>query len=301
MKMNIFITGATGFIGSAVAKELIRAGHQVTGLARSDKSEKILHEMGAKAHRGSLEDLQSLTRGAQNSDAVIHCAYDHSFSNPDETSEKETKAIQALGKGLQGSENHLIVTSVAALGCAVPGQLATEDFFDPNTPNPRKATENAANQVSQSGVNVSIIRLPQVHNEIKQGFVTGLITIATEKGFSAYVNDGTNQWASAHLLDVANLYRLVVESRISGKRYHAVAEEGIPLHNIAKAISALLNIPLVSLTSDTAKVHFGWLAMFAEMDMRASSTLTRQHVTWHPSHHGLLEDLREMFQSNQQI
>lgn len=293
--MNIFLTGATGFIGLAVTAELIRAGHRVTGLARSDKSEQLLARIGAETHRGALENLQSLVEGAQRADAVIHCAYDHSFSHPEETAKKETQAIEALGRGLQGSSRPLIITSVAAMGCAAPGQLATEDFYDSATRNSRKATELAGARVADRGVNVSVVRLPQVHNECKQGFVTELIAFAREKGVSAYVAEGTNQWAAAHLLDVAVLYRLVVEQSQSGLRYHAVAEEGIPLRDIAQAISVGLNVPLVSLSSEAANDHFGWLAMFAQMDMRASSAQTRQRVSWHPSHSGLLADLARYF------
>ncbi|GAA3599107.1 SDR family oxidoreductase [Gibbsiella greigii] len=293
--MNIFLTGATGFIGLAVTAELIRAGHRVTGLARSDKSEQLLARIGAETHRGALENLQSLLEGAQRADAVIHCAYDHSFSYPEETAKKETLAIEALGRGLQGSSRPLIITSVAAMGCAAPGQLATEDFYDSATRNPRKSTELAGARVADSGVNVSVVRLPQVHNECKQGFVTELIAFAREKGVSAYVAEGTNQWAAAHLLDVAALYRLVVEQSQSGLRYHAVAEEGIPLRDIAQAISVGLSVPLVSLSSEAANDHFGWLAMFAQMDMRASSAQTRQRVGWHPSHSGLLADLARYF------
>ncbi|WP_034915793.1 SDR family oxidoreductase [Erwinia sp. 9145] len=293
--MKIFITGATGFIGFAITAELIRAGHQVTGLARSDKSAQLLTTIGAESHPGALENLSGLIDGAKSADTVIHCAYDHSFSNLEETAKKETQAIEALGQGLHGSSRPLIVTSVVGMGCAVPGKRATEDFYDPRTHNPRRSTEIAAARVGDSGVNVSVVRLPQVHNEIKQGFITALIKLAADKGISAYVAEGTNQWAAAHLLDVARLYRLVVEKPRAGLRYHAVAEEGISLYSIAKAISVGLNIPLVSLSSEAAKAHFGWLAMFAEMDMRASSALTRQRIPWHPSHDGLLKDIEQSF------
>ncbi|KAA8994698.1 MULTISPECIES: SDR family oxidoreductase [Pectobacteriaceae] len=293
--MNIFLTGATGFIGLAITTELIRAGHRVTGLARSDKGEQLLARVGAETHRGALENIQSLVDGAQKADAVIHCAYDNTFSHPEEMVKKETQAIKALGRGLQGSTRPLIITSVAAMGCAAPGQLATEDFYDPATRNPRKSTELAGARVADNGVNVSIVRLPQVHNECKQGFVTSLISLAREKGVSAYVGEGTNQWAAAHLLDVATLYRLVVEQPQSGLRYHAVAEEGIPLRDIAEAISVGLDVPLASLSSEAANAHFGWLAMFAQMDMRASSALTRKRLDWHPAHPELLQDIERYF------
>lgn len=291
--MKIFLTGATGFIGLAIVAELTRAGHQVTGLARSDSSERLLKSAGAQAHRGELENPQSLIDAAQIADAVIHCAYDHSFSNPEETAKKEAQAIEALGRGLQGSARPLIVTSVAAMGIATAGQLASEDFYDPATRNPRKSTEIAAAAVADRGVNVSVIRLPQVHNEQRQGFVSALIHIAREKGVSAYIDEGSNRWAAAHLLDVARLYRLVVEKPLPGLRYHAVAEEGISLRNIAETISTGLNIPLVSLSSEEAKAHFGWLALFAAMDMPASSALTRQRAAWQPTHQGLLQDMTQ--------
>nr|WP_315298864.1 SDR family oxidoreductase [Raoultella terrigena] len=293
--MNIFLTGASGFIGLAVTAELIRAGHRVTGLARSDNSAQLLARMGAEAHRGALEDPQSLADGAQKADAVIHCAYDHSFSHPEETARTEAQAIDALGRGLQGSARPLIITSVAAMGCPSPGQPAVEDFYDPATPNPRKSTEIAGERVADKGVNVAIVRLPQVHNEHRQGFVSALIALAREKGVSAYVSEGQNQWAAAHLLDVARLYRLVAEQALPGLRYHAVAEDGIALRDIAQAISTGLNVPLTRLSPADAGAHFGWLGLFAQMDMRASGALTQRRLGWHPAHPGLLQDLARHF------
>lgn len=293
--MNVFITGASGFIGMAIAAELIQAGHHVTGLARSEQTVQRLNRIGADAHRGELKNLLSLTVGARAADAVIHCAYDHAFAHPQDTAMQEMQAIAALGKGLLDSTRPLLITSVAAMGSRALGQLASEDFYDPSTQNPRKSTEIAAAQVADSGVNVSIIRLPQVHNEVKQGFVSALIQLAREKGVSAYVEEGNNQWAAAHVADVASLYRIVLEKALPGRRYHAVAEQGISLRNIAEDIGAGLGVPVVQLTREEASAHFGWLALFVSMDMRASGELTRQRTGWQPSHPGLLQDLERYF------
>lgn len=208
---------------------------------------------------------------------------------------QEMQAIAALGKGLLDSTRPLLITSVAAMGSSAPGQLASEDFYDPSTQNPRKSTEIAAAQVADSGVNVSIIRLPQVHNEVKQGFVSALIQLAREKGVSAYVEEGNNKWAAAHVADVASLYRIVLEKALPGQRYHAVAEQGISLRNIAEDIGAGLGVPVVQLTREEASAHFGWLALFVTMDMRASAESTRQRTGWQPSHPGLLQDLERYF------
>ncbi|WP_213990035.1 SDR family oxidoreductase [Sodalis sp. dw_96] len=291
--MKIFLTGATGFIGTALVPELINAGHQVLGLARSDAGAKRLVAAGAEVHRGSLEDLNSLRLGAAGSDGVIHCAYDHDFSKFEESGKKESRAIEALGTALIGTARPLVITSVTAMGAAAPGQIATEDFYIPNHPIPRTPTENAGAAVADRGVNVSVVRLPQIHNKVKQGLITQLIGLARDKGVSAYIGEGVNRWPAAHLLDVARLYRLAFEKHEPGSRYNAVAEEGIPLRQIAEAIGKILQIPVVSLSVEEAKSHFGWLAMFAGMDMPASSLLTRQRLGWHPTGPGLLSDLEQ--------
>jgi nucleoside-diphosphate-sugar epimerase len=289
--MRIFLTGATGFIGSAIVKELIGAGHQVLGLARSDAGAKSLVAAGVEVHRGNLEDLQSLQSGAAKSDGVIHTAFDHDFSNFVAVCEKDRRAIEALGAALIGSDRPLVITSGTGMGNSAPGQPATEDHFDPNHPNPRKASELAGASVAALGVNASVMRLPQVHNTVKQGLITYAINLAREKGVSAYVGDGLNRWPAVHVLDAARLYRLAVEKRVAGARYHAVAEEGVPVRKIAEVIGRGLKVPVVAMSPKEAAAHFGWLAMFAGMDMPASSALTQERLGWHPTRPALISDL----------
>ena len=297
--MRVFLTGATGFIGSAIIPELINAGHQVLGLTRSDAGAQALTAAGAEVHRGSLEDIESLRSGAAKSDSVIHCAFDHSafgqdFSKFVEVCEKDKRAIEALGEPLVGSDRPLVVTSGTGMGNAAPGQPASEDHYDPNHPNPRKGSEIAAAALADRGVNVSIVRLPQVHDTVKQGLVTYAIQIARQKGISAYIGEGRNRWPAAHVLDVARLYRLALEKNQPGSRYNAVAEEGTSMREIAEAIGKGLKVPVVSLTPEQAQPHFGWLATFAAFDMPASNALTRQRLGWSPTGPGLLADLEHM-------
>jgi nucleoside-diphosphate-sugar epimerase len=292
--MRVFVTGATGFIGSAIVLELIKAGHQVLGLTRSDAGAQSLIAAGAEPHRGDLEDLQSLRSGAAESDGVIHCAFDHNFSNFVANCEKDRRAIEALGAALPGSDRPLIITSGTGMGNAVPGQPATEDVFNPNHPNPRKASELAGAAVSAAGVNVSVVRLPQVHDTVKQGLITPAVAIAREKGVSAYVGEGLNRWPGAHVLDVARLYRLALEKQEAGARYHAVAEEGIPVREIAEVIGRGLKVPVVSVSPEEAAAHFGWLGAFAGLDLPASSAQTRARLGWQPTGPGLIADLERM-------
>jgi nucleoside-diphosphate-sugar epimerase len=292
--MKIFVTGATGFIGSAIVPELIKAGHQVLGLTRSDAGAQSLISAGAEAHRGSLGDLESLRAGAAMSDGVIHCAFDHDFSKFVANCEQDRKAIEAMGDVLAASDRPLLITSGTGMGSAAPGQPATEDHFDVNHATPRKASEEAGSSVAERGVNVSVIRLPQVHDRTKQGLVTYAVQLAREKGVSAYIGEGANRWAAAHVLDVAHLYRLAFEKHEAGSRYNAVAEEGIPMREIAEVIGRGLKVPTVSLSQEQAQGHFGWLAMFAGLDMPASSALTRQRLGWHPTGPGLIADLEQM-------
>jgi len=298
--MRVFLTGATGFIGSAIIPELINAGHQVLGLTRSDAGAQSLIAAGAEVHRGSLEDPDSLRDGAAQSDGVIHCAFDHSafgandFSKFLEVCEKDRRAIEALGDALRGSDRPLVITSGTGIGNAVPGQPATEDHFDTNHPNPRKASEVAGASVSEHGVNVSVVRLPQVHNTVKQGLITYAVQVAREKRASAYIGEGLNRWPAAHVLDVAHLYRLALEKREPGSRYNAVAEEGVLMREIAEVIGRGLKVPVVSLSEEQAPAHFGWLAMFAGFDMPASSAQTRQRLDWKPTGPGLIADLEQM-------
>jgi nucleoside-diphosphate-sugar epimerase len=261
--MRIFVTGATGFIGITVVKELIAAGHKVLGMARSDEGAKSLKAIGADIHSGSLEDLDSLKNGAAAADAVIHLAFIHDFSKFQENCEKDKHAIETLGSVLAGSKRSLIVTAGTA-GLA-PGHVATEDMdVPPSFPFPR-VSEQAA--FALRGVNTSVIRLPQVHNTVKQGLVTYLIAVAREKGLSAYVEERRNRWAAGHVSDTARLYRLALEKGEPGAKYHAVGEEGVSMRGIAEAIGRGLEVPVKSLSLDEARDHFGWLAMFAGLDI----------------------------------
>ena len=301
--MRVFLTGATGFIGSAIVPELINAGHQVLGLTRSDAGAQSLIAAGAGVHRGSLEDPESLRSGAAQTDGVIHCAFDHSAFGNDlskfvEVCENDRRAIEALGDALRGSDRPLAITSVTGMGNAVPGQPATEDHFDPNHPNPRRLSEVAGAAVSERGVNVSVVRLPQVHDTARQGLITYAVQVAREKGASAYIGEGLNRWPAAHVLDVAHLYRLALEKheakREAGTRYNAVAEEGVSMREIAEVIGRGLKVPVVSLSQQEAQAHFGWLAMFVSYDMPASSAQTRRRLGWRPTGPGLIADLEQM-------
>jgi nucleoside-diphosphate-sugar epimerase len=289
--MRIFLTGATGFIGSAIVPELLKAGHHVLGLTRSDAGAQALIEAGVEVHRGALEEPDSLRLGAEKSDAVIHTAFDHDFSRFVENCEKDSRAIQALGEALKGSNRPLVITSGTGLGNAALGTLATEDVCNTEHPNPRVASELAGNALLEAGVNVSVVRLPQVHNTIKQGLISPLIAIARERGVCAYVGEGRNRFPAGHLLDVARLYQLAVERAEPGARYHAVGEEGIETREIAEALGRGLNLPVTSIAPEKAPEHFGWMAMFAGLDFPASSARTREVLGWNPTGPGLIADL----------
>jgi nucleoside-diphosphate-sugar epimerase len=290
--MRVFLTGATGFIGSAIIPELIGAGHQVIGLTRSEAGAEALTAAGAEVHRGDLEDLDSLRSGAAMSDGVIHCAFNHDFSKFAENSQMDRRAIEALGGALAGSDRPLLVTG--GIGLLAPGRSVTEDMDPPaNSPTPR-VSEQAALALVPQGVRASVVRLPQVHNTVKQGFVSYLIAVAREKGVSAYVGDGRNRWPAAHVLDTARLYRLALGKREAGARYHAVAEEGVPLRDIAEVIGRGLKVPVVSLSPEEAGPHFGFLASFVGLDMPASSALTQERLGWCPTGPGLIADLEQM-------
>jgi nucleoside-diphosphate-sugar epimerase len=261
--MRVFVTGATGFIGIPTVKELIAAGHKVLGMARSDEGAKSLAAIGAEAHRGSLEDLDSLRKGASASDAVIHLAFIHDWSKFAENCEIDRQAIEALGSVFAGSERPLIVTGGTA-GLAGPGQIATEDGdVPPDFPFPRVSEQTA---LSLKGVRASVMRLPQVHDTTRQGLITYAVAVAREKGVSAYIGEGRNRWAAAHVSDVARLYRLALEKNEAGAKYHAVGEEGVPMRDIAEAIGRGLKVPVKSISAEEASAHFGWLATFASHD-----------------------------------
>jgi len=288
--MRIFVTGATGFIGSAVVQELISAGHSVIGLVRSDVGTKSLIAAGADVLRGDLEDLGSLRIGAAMSDAVIHTAFVHDFSKFKQSCEIDQRAIEALGAALAGSDRLLLVTSGLAL--VASGRAATEeDAPVPTSTSYPRASEVTAMSLLARGVRASVVRLPQVHDRVKQGLVTYLINIACQKGISAFVGEGLNCWAAVHVLDAARLYRLALENGTAGAKYHAVAEEGVPVRKIAESIGRGLKVPTVSLSADQAREHFGAIGLFAGLDLVASSALTQQRLDWRPTQIGLMDDL----------
>ena len=289
--MRVFVTGATGFIGSTVVKELISAGHQVLGLARSDDGAKSLAAAGAQVQRGDLADPDGLRAAAAASDGVIHLAFVHDFSDFAGSCEADRRAIKTLGDALAGSDRPLLVTSGLARPTA--GRAATEDDPPvPTSPTYPRASEATAMSLISRGVRASVVRLPQVHDTVKAGLVTYLINIAREKGVSAYVGDGRNRWAAVHVLDAARLYRLALEKGVAGARYHAVAEEGVPLRDIAEAIGSRLSVPVVSKSPEEASAHFGFFGFFVGIDGPASSAKTQEQLGWQLTQQpGLIADL----------
>jgi len=289
--MRVFVTGATGFIGTAIVKELLAAGHQVTGLARSETSAQWLTAAGAQVHRGDIEDIDSLHRGAAAADGVIHAAFNHDFSKFQQNCDNDWRAIEALGSALAGSERPLVITSGTAL--LTPGYPVTEQEPLPvNYSNPRMASELAAAAVAATGVRVSVVRLPpSVHGAGDHGFVPMLIALAREKGEAAFVADSANRWPAVHRVDAARLFRLVLEQGAQRANYHGNAEEGVAFRDIAGAIGRHLNLPVVSKTPEQAAGYFGWFAHFAAIDNPTSSQQTRDLLDWHPQQPGLLDDL----------
>jgi nucleoside-diphosphate-sugar epimerase len=286
--MRVFLTGATGFIGSAIVRELTDAGHQVLGLARSDAGAKSLTAAGAQAHRGSLEDLESLRSGAAAADGVIHTAFIHDFNNYGPAAEADRRAIETLGTELAGSARPLVVTSGTLL-LQRRGPLVTEeDQVNPDFP---RKSEDALAMVSR-GVHSVVLRLPpSVHGDGDHGFVPALINIARQKGASAYIGDGLNHWPAVHRLDAAHLYRLALEKGSAGACYHAIADEGVPVRDIAKVIGRRLSLPVVAKSKEEATGHFGWMAHFFAIDSPASSAQTQKQLGWQPTHSSLIADM----------
>ena len=289
--MRVFVTGATGFIGSRIVPELIGAGHQVLGLSRSEAGAQFLAKAGAQVQRGDLEDLESLRSGAAASDAVLHVAFRHDWTKFADSCALDKRAIEAMGAVLQGSSRPFIVSS--GVGVAA-GRAATEDDPPLSSPSIPRVSEVTALALLEHGVHASVMRLPQIHDTVKQGLITPLIAIARAKGVSAYVGDGHNRWPAAHVTDVARLYRLALEKFAAGARYHAVAEEGVPLKEIATAIGRGLNVPVISIPPEQAQEHFGFLGFFAGRDAQVSSAQTRAKLGWDPTGPDLLTDLGNM-------
>ena len=294
--MKVFVTGATGFIGSAVVKELIGAGHAVVGLARSEAGEQALRAAGVGVLRGDLEDIDSLRRGAQAADGVAHLGFIHDFSRFQEVCAVDKKAIETFAAVLEGTGKPLVITSGTAL--VNPGMLATEEMVTVFTPEqfPRVASEQAARDAAARGVRVSIVRLsPSVHGAGDHGFVPILINTAREKGVAAFVGEGHNRWTGVHRLDAAKIYRLALEKAAPMAVYHGVAEEGIAFRDIAGVIGKQLGLPVVSKSPEEAAAHFGWFAHFAAIDCPASSKITQAALGWKPVQPGLLADMAEHY------
>jgi nucleoside-diphosphate-sugar epimerase len=293
--MRVFVTGATGFIGSAVVKELIEAGHQVTGVYRSDEKAQALAAAGAEIYRGSIDDPDSLKDGAARSDGVIHLAFNHDFSQFAANCDTDRRVIAALGSVLAGSDRPLIVTSGTAIAKVASGELAIEDAPAITSSDfPRAASEEATAGAAADGVNTSVVRLPQVHDPERQGLISPWIAIAREKGMIGYIGEGRNRWPAAHISDVARLYRLAIEKSERGAIYNAVGEQGVAAREIAETIGRRLKLPVKSILMEEAGGYFGWLAHLAARDMPASSELTQKKLGWRPTGPGLIADLERL-------
>jgi nucleoside-diphosphate-sugar epimerase len=291
--MRIFVTGATGFIGSALVSDLIKAGHQVLGLTRSAAGAEKLRAAGAKVLRGNIEELDSLRKGAADSDGVIHLAFNHDFSQFEKNAADERKAIAALGEVLLGSDRPFVVTSGTAMAANVDGKPSTEDGATASW-NPRAGLETTVKEFTERGVKTSIVRLAQIHDTHKQGLVPYITAVARQKRVSAYIGEGGNSWPAAHVSDTARLYRLAFEKAEPGAIYHAVDEEGVSMKAIAEALGRGLKVPVVSIKPEETEAHFGWLARFAGHDMPSSSAITQQKLNWKPTGPGLIADLDGM-------
>jgi nucleoside-diphosphate-sugar epimerase len=288
--MKIFVTGATGFIGSALVPELIRAGHKVLGMTRSEAGAGALTEAGAEVHYGTLEDLDSIRVGAEGCDAVVHLAFNHDFSKFQENCELDRRAIETIGEALAGSGRPFIGTSGVLTESLSPGRPLDEDDSQLVSRMPR-VSEEATLKTIEQGVHGMVVRLSQIHDTHKQGLVTFLIQIALAAKVSAYVGDGDNRWAAAHVSDTARLYRLALEKGAEGSRWHAVAEQGVTSKAIAESVGKRLNLPVVSLSPEDASAHFGFLSYFMGLDSPSSNTKTRERLGWAPTGPSLIEDL----------
>jgi nucleoside-diphosphate-sugar epimerase len=288
--MRVFVTGAAGFIGSETTKELIAGGHEVVGLARSDENVRTLEQLGAKVHRGSLQDLDSLKRGARECDGVIHLAFIHDFARFAENGAIDKTAIEAMGDELEGSNKPFIVTS--GTGLIAAGVVVTEEMRRADGAHVPRVSEQTGLAYASRGVRAMTIRLPQVHGaDGKAGLISYLVELARQKGAAAYVGEGSERWAAAHRQDVARLYRLVLEKGVADGIYHAVGEEGVPMRQVMDVIGRALDVPVVSIGQDEAGDYYGPLAMFAGLDMPASSALTQQWLGWTPTGIGLIADI----------
>ena len=298
--MRLFLTGATGFIGSTIVSEFVQAGHQVVGLSRSESSDNTLRKAGVEPCRGDLEDLDTLRRGADSCEAVVHTGFNHDFSKFLQSCEWDRKVIDTLGSTLAGSNRPLVVTSVIGAVQPEEGQLAREDDKVKSSKIfPRAATEEAASSVADAGGRVITIRLAQIHDEKKQGLVSELINIARRKRSSAYIGHGLNRWSATHVTDAARLYRLALERNEKSAKYHAVAEEGPTLRQFAEVIGKHLHVPVMSLSQEEAADHFSWFNKFTAATMTASSEQTRQALSWKPIGRTILADLEVMDYSAQ--
>ena len=292
--MRVFLTGATGFIGSHVIPELMRHGHQVLGLTRSDTGARQLEAAGAEVHRGDLEKPETLASGVAAADAVIHCAFDHNFATFFENTKKDERVIAAMGEALAGTQKPILITSGVGIGTPLDGGQAREDVLNPRHPNPRIATELAGASLIARRIDVRTIRLPQVHDTTKAGLITPLIAEARRAGAVAYLGEGQARWSAAHVGDVAKLYLLALEKGEPGARYHASVEEGVTARDIAEAIGAGTGLPVRSIAADEVERYFGWMAPFAGLDMTASNAWTRARLGWEPTGPDLLTDLAAM-------